>query len=103
MRTHFKNHPEAVPGHQLEAPAEHLDALDLRDAILGDGTVLHETDDGGFVIHVVAAGQVQRLGDFVDAAAAWRALDDIDRRPEESDLAGSEAETEAGLASELIS
>jgi hypothetical protein len=88
-----------VPGVQLDAPADNLDALELRDAILGDGTVLHETGDGGFVIHLVTAGRVQRLGSYVDAAAAWRALDDIDRHPEEWDLADSEAETQASLAS----
>jgi hypothetical protein len=94
MSTHFRSQIEPEPD-------THLDALELRDAILGDGVVLHETPDGGFVIHVVTAGQVQRLGAFADAAAAWRALDDIDRHPDEWNLAGSEAETEAGLADEL--
>jgi hypothetical protein len=102
MRIHFKRQMQAVPGVQLDGPADNLDALELRDAILGDGTVLHETDDGGFVIHLVTGGRVQRLGAYVDAAAAWRALDDIDRDANVWDLAESESATEAGLAAELL-
>ena len=60
-----------------------LDSLELRDAIVGEGIVMHETPDGGFDIHLVLAGTAQRLGWFPDAAAAWRALDDIDRHPGE--------------------
>ena len=101
MRTRFMHQSEVAPSSPLDAPADHLDALELRDAILGDGVVLHETEDGGFVIHVVTAGEVQRIGAFVDAAAAWRALDDIDRHPDEWDLAASEADTEAGVAAGL--
>ena len=91
----------AAPGDHLAAPGDHLDAFELRDAVLGDGVVLHEIDEGGFVIHIVTAGQVQRLGAFIDAAAAWRALDDIDRHPDEWNLATSEADTEAGVAAGL--
>ncbi len=60
-----------------------LDSLEIRHAIVGQGIVMHETPDGGFEIHLVLAGRAQRLGWFPDAAAAWRALDDIDRHPGE--------------------
>jgi hypothetical protein len=53
------------------------------------------------VLHLVTAGRVQRLGSYVDAAAAWRALDDIDRHPSEWDLAPSEEETSSTVATEL--
>jgi hypothetical protein len=86
MRTDFNN------------SEHHLDTLELRDAVLGEGVVLHETPAGGFVIHVVTAGQVQRLGSFVDAAAAWRALDDIDRHPDEWQLGSYDVVVEQAAA-----
>jgi hypothetical protein len=57
---------------------EYLDALELRDAILGHGLVLNETPGGAFVLHLIVAGHVRPLGWFSDAAAALRALDALD-------------------------
>jgi hypothetical protein len=70
----------AAPSHEPVAAAgdEYLDALELRDAILGHGVVLNETPGGGFVLHLVTAGHVRPLGWFSDAAAAWGALDALD-------------------------
>lgn len=55
-----------------------LDALELRDAILGDGVVLNEESDGELLLHAVAGGRVRPLGRFGGAAAAWRAVDELD-------------------------
>lgn len=84
MRRHLPARFQAGP-RLPAAPAADLplDSLELRDAIVGQGIVMHETPDGGFEIHLVLAGAAQRLGWFPDAAAAWRALDDIDRHPDE--------------------
>ena len=84
MRRHLSARPQAARQLPTVPPADPpLDSLDLRDAIVGHGIVMHETPDGGFEIHLVLAGTTHRLGWFPDAAAAWRALDDIDRHPDE--------------------
>jgi hypothetical protein len=59
-----------------------LDSLELRDAIVGEGLVMHETSDGGFEIHLVLAGTAQRLGWFPDAARRHRPPPGrVDQRP----------------------
>jgi hypothetical protein len=55
------------------------DVLDVRNAILGEGLVLHRTDEHVLVIHSVDdAGHAHRVGEFRDATAAWRAIDALD-------------------------
>jgi hypothetical protein len=85
--------PKEAPLHDTEAAppplyldeieattlSPHLDDLDLRNAILGEGVVLEEeADGGGFVLYAVDAGYVSEIGRFGAAAEAWRAVDALD-------------------------
>jgi len=56
----------------------HVDDLDLRDATIGGGLVLHKTDDRRLVIDEIDAGRIRRVGTFDSAASALRALDALD-------------------------
>jgi hypothetical protein len=62
------------------------DSLDLRGAILSPGLALSQDSDGRLVLHTLTGGRASKLGTFDDAAAAWRALDDLDA-VDELDLA----------------
>jgi len=54
-----------------------VDELDLRDAIVGEGTAL--VPDGDSVrLYAVRGGRAQHIGTFHDAVAAWAALDAFD-------------------------
>jgi hypothetical protein len=56
-----------------------VDELDLSGAVLGDCLILNERES--LELHTVSAGRAAPLGSFTDAAAAWRALDDLDAPP----------------------
>jgi hypothetical protein len=59
-----------------------VDELNVVDAVIGDRLILSELGpDEPLEIRQVEAGRASLLGSFVDAAAAWRALDDLDAPP----------------------
>jgi hypothetical protein len=55
-----------------------LDALELRNAIIGDELVLEERPLREFVLHEVVDCRARELGRFHGAADAWVAIDEID-------------------------
>jgi hypothetical protein len=55
-----------------------LDVLDIRDAVIGDGVILHKAADGELVLHTVTAGRACSLGRFGSAREAWQAIDALD-------------------------
>jgi hypothetical protein len=69
----------ARPERASEVP---VDELNVVEAVVGDRLILHEYGpDEPLEIHVVEGGRAALLGSFEDAAAAWRALDDLDAPP----------------------
>jgi hypothetical protein len=67
-----ESHPIAT------GPELHVDDLQLRDAIIGDGVVLEESGTGDYALYEVSAGIASEVGRFRGAAPAWRALDMLD-------------------------
>ena len=63
----------------LDGPTgAYLDALELRNAIIGDELVLEERPLREFVLHEVVACRARELGRFHGAADAWIAIDPDD-------------------------
>lgn len=54
-----------------------VDALELREAVIGDGTLLVPSSDG-MNLYAVRGGWAQHIGTFADAGAAFAALDALD-------------------------
>jgi hypothetical protein len=74
---------EQVPADTM-VPA---DTLNVRSAVVGDGLMLHEDEDGRLSLHTLWGGQARRLGTFDNAAEAWAELDRLDLADDELDLA----------------
>jgi hypothetical protein len=55
-----------------------VDALDIRDAVIGDGVMLTQNADREFVIHMLGAGRAELVGAFTSPAEAMNALDALD-------------------------
>jgi hypothetical protein len=73
-----------------------VDALDLRDAVIGDGVLLIPDRDGTLSLYSVAGGYARALGTFGDAAGAWAALDALDQsRGVQADSTASPSGTSA--------
>jgi hypothetical protein len=72
-----------TPDAAVPAPTEErelaVDSLNLRDAVIGDGLVLTETEDRRFVIHTLDSGRAQLLGSFDSVARALEALDELEQ------------------------
>jgi hypothetical protein len=75
MRTNMKSALKSVPAASGQTPVEDLD---LRRAVLSPGLMLTRDTERRLVVHTVGAGHMERLGTFEDAAAAWRALDELE-------------------------
>ncbi|MHB8690915.1 MAG: hypothetical protein ACYDHH_06680 [Solirubrobacteraceae bacterium] len=56
----------------------YLDALELRNAVIGDELVLEERPLREFVLHEVVDCRARELGRFQGAADAWIAIDELD-------------------------
>jgi hypothetical protein len=54
-----------------------VDALDLRDAVLGPGTALVKSS-GGLRLYAIQGGRARHLGTFDNPGDAWAALDALD-------------------------
>jgi hypothetical protein len=68
-------------GRPLDAEVP-VDELDLQGAVVGDRLILSEYGpDDPLELHRVHGGRAALLGAFENAAAAWRALDDLDAPP----------------------
>lgn len=52
--------------------------IDFRSSVLGAGLVLTEREDHKLVLHTFDGQRTRLLGTFDDAAAAWRAIDELD-------------------------
>lgn len=76
--TELSDPPLCVEAIDATTSKPHLDDLELRHAIVGEGVVLDETEDGGFILYAVDAGCVDAVGRFDQAADAWRAVDALD-------------------------
>lgn len=69
-----------IPG---TAPAEHeereltVDSLNVRDAVIGDGLMLTQSNRK-INLHTVAHGRAELIGTFSSAGAALAALDELD-------------------------
>jgi hypothetical protein len=55
-----------------------VDALELRDAIVGNGTLLVPAQGHSVHLYATRGGRASYLGTFGDPGAAWAALDALD-------------------------
>lgn len=55
-----------------------VDALDIRDAVIGDGVMLTQNEDREFVLHMLGAGRAKLIGAFDSPGAAMNALDALE-------------------------
>jgi hypothetical protein len=69
--------PLAAPPAVSEERELTVDSLSVRDAVIGDGLMLTETDSR-YVIHSVAQGRAELVGSYTSPGEALAALDELD-------------------------
>jgi hypothetical protein len=70
--------PDAATAATTEERELAVDSLNIRDAVIGDGLMLTQTEDSRYVIHTLGAGRAELLGTYDGVAAALAALDELE-------------------------